>query len=538
MVDRAHSTPASRVHRLTGSSSPGAGTHDRLRASHAAGIRSQPQPGAVDEQRSAVDRLARLHGLDAEVIQLADGTSALALRERRLWGRRSDIEDAVAAAMPPKPVRAAMQARMSVDETVVDGVHTIAVTESAGWAAEQRAVQAAHTAALAEHERLEAEIGARLGLPLADKLTRRASARLSRWGRRLAGTPPRTYAGLRAKAAVQNAISEDGAFFDPWLQTLAAAVGADAIRLIEAEAEERFEDDRTRDGELFSLIAQHAPLMAEWDDIDEAWKAPQNAYSVAEPPRPLALYWGALDHTDIPKHREKVPGRNSYHLLYEQSDIDAMREGETPCGLYLSHPDKKIPGPVSQWLPDPRAVARKAEILIAWDAWTKAKAELRDSTGLTALGDRIAGVAARVDVVEDAISNYQPQTFEGLQAKARWIVSTPCPNVWAEHLMRDLCRMPPVSVAPPLQAVPSREVVETYRAFLDLELRFLNWETHRSAHAVGGIFLNNPVNGMHGGDGPPPSSRAATVLTTLGLMPHPEFERLAEAEALASGVAA
>jgi hypothetical protein len=98
-------------------------------------------------------------------------------------------------------------------------------------------------------------------------------------------------------------------------------------------------------------------------------------------------------------------------------------------------------------VPDPVGEARRLEIIAAWDAWQAEQAAVRASSGLdaaNAIGDATSDAAY---AIEEAIWNYQPSTFAGLQAKARWIASTPLAAEAAKHLLRDLCAMAPPSDA-------------------------------------------------------------------------------------------
>ena len=238
-------TPSASVHALSGSTPPGTDTTMQPFgvAAKPAGVAELPDTfmplGAAASSVVAglTARRAALAQADAEVIDLATRVTSLAERESRIWGRRSELEDAVFRALPPEPTRPEMRGGVTSVDTIVDGARTVAVTTPAGWDEERRANEAAYEAAVAERDGQEAEIAARLGLPRLEKMADRVSHRLNRWGLRLAETAPQTQAGLRAKAAASTVMNERGSSLDPCWQALAHSVSADALRLISAEVD-------------------------------------------------------------------------------------------------------------------------------------------------------------------------------------------------------------------------------------------------------------------------------------------------------------
>ena len=537
-------TPSASVHALSGSTPPGATVQPFAVATAAAAVAELPdtfQPlGPVANAVAAglsARRAAATHP-DADVIEFAGRVKALAERESRAVVRIGTIEDRIRFKGPrhpmnddPRPGATGQVREMAlVDLRAMLARRTILAGElphdvPAEWVADVEQ-------SIARMEAYEAAVQAmrdRLGLARIEKRCRRMFSRLVRWATRLSAMEPQTQAGLKAKAEAQLAVDRAGNF-DTWTQDLAASVGRDAIRIIEAEADARCRDAHERDGELLALIAQYGPALAELEQSDEMWAGFKDIYDAAKPPRPTTLYWRGLDRTPFPTLREKVPGRESYRLLYEQEDIDAMRAKAEPSMMMSTGPATSLEGSGLAWRPDTAAIAREDEILAAWDSWQAEKATVRDSSGLTAIDDLIETQSEVFDAIVDKILDYQPGTFEGLQAKARWIASTPNAKGYAKHLMRDLCRMPPVALAPPAQVTPSREVVETYRTFLLFELRYLDHEVYGDPDgARRGYYMDNPAASFHH-DAPPPSTRAIAVLSTVGLMPGASAEEKREAE--------
>lgn len=83
----------------------------------------------------------------------------------------------------------------------------------------------------------------------------------------------------------------------------------------------------------------------------------------------------------------------------------------------------------------------------------------------------------------------------------------------------------------------SREEIETYRTFLEMELRYLNHEVYGQTQGRLHYWLDNPAARLHGPSQPAASTRALAVLTLLGLMPTPGVDGRAQADGLARAAA-
>lgn len=331
-------TPSASVHALSGSTPPGPGTTMQPFgvAATPAAVAEMPDPftplGTVASSVVAglADRRAALAQADAEVIDLATRVTSLAERESRIWGRRSQIEDAVFRALPPQPTRPEMQGGVTSTDTSVDGVRTVAVTTPAGWDEEHRAREAAYEAAVAERDGQEAEIAARLGLPRLEKLAERASRRLDRWGLRLAETVPQTQAGLRAKAAASTVMNERGSSLDPCWQALAHSVSADALRLISAEA------DAIEAACADPFSAYHLEIVG----IQEAL----TASTVKEDDDRLMKRWGEIDQEALVRRPKTLSGalgaleyaRREHHQFNVEASQDLKCEVD-PTNLIVLH---------------------------------------------------------------------------------------------------------------------------------------------------------------------------------------------------------
>jgi hypothetical protein len=205
----------------------------------------------------------------------------------------------------------------------------------------------------------------------------------------------------------------------------------------------------TGDRTLFELIAQHGPAIAESDAAEKAAQAPHALWAQVALNRPYALRWRAEDRTR-PQTKEKAPGDTGYFLVYAEADVERMRNKHAVTVV-----EHRSPAPWNvdevvirgERLPDPVGEARRLEIVGAWDAWVAEQAMVAESSGLNAANVLVDEKSEAAYAIERAIWDYNPITFAGLQAKARWIAATPAPSKHAKYLLRDLCSMGPASDA-------------------------------------------------------------------------------------------
>lgn len=469
------------VHALTGSSKPG--TVPPFVPAATAAI-AAPRVGMT----------ARGH-TDQELIDLAERVVALSARIARFSARVDLLQGATIAETQSSGVRAGSD----VSNTLLP----------AQRAAENRS-----------------------GLTKMWRLRGRMTARLSRWAGRVTEAEPATQQGVAAKSKAFLQLQADGR---DWLaNAMGTALGHDAIRVIGAEADARAEEHRQADSELLALgrawrdcADRHEAAFERRDEIDE---------QLTLPPCPPALLFSA--RTDPP-------------ALFAYSRMNVA------AGLL--------------WYGDQRAIAelrgaavqdfcrpRRDEILGTYDAWAAEQEAVAAAAGRPEAVAAVTRIADEHQALRRRIVSLPAQTIEGLKVKAAvasWClggtdsmmselaIATAAgvadDDAFALSVLLDLPRVLELSLSAPAGKSPaitpadrliarypgdvSPEVIESYRAFLEMELRFLNHEIYGRTDGRLHLWLNNPAGSFHGGGERPASTRAAAVLDLFGLLPTPEY---------------
>ncbi len=515
-------TSSASVHALTGSSRPGAAPTVTLGAT------------------AAADGSTSVHA-DADLIELAARVVALADRHERVYGRMLVIHGRIDrwsfAHRPERPQD--VPSEMTLVRTQTDTHEVTHIEQPLTALADQKARREAIEAATTAHEAAVERRRARTREPYLDKLQARMWRRLECWTRDLTIVEPQTQSGLAAKAAASAALVNVADDME-WTDELFEAVSRDALRIIGAEANARAEQDRQADGELFALIARHGEVIETYRRADAAADGPLLAYEAATPDTPPALVWRPADNTPRATGLEIVAGSPTGYAAYTAADIAKLRVFSPPA----RREETREPAPWGgddqilrvKKVPDERLITRCAEIVATSDAWEAEKEALRDSTGYTAALAAERAASERVSEVATAILDMVPHTFAGLQAKARWIEGEDASDDWSGRVLRDVLAMPTAVVLPASNLRPaslarltfpagrypvgaSRDVVEGYRTFLEMELRFLNHEVYGQTEGGPHYWLDNPAGRLHSGSHAPATSRAAAVLGLLGLMP-------------------
>lgn len=362
-------TPSASIHALSGSTPPGAGVTMQPFgiATAPAAVVELPDTfaplgtAAADVVAGLAARRAATADPDAEVIDLAGRVVARVAREHALCRRRADVDDAVTRAVPPRSVRPSDAQPISVSDAMVDG--------------------------------------ARLGLPFVEKLSHRASARLARWGHRLAGLAPRTQAGRKAKAAASTATAERGMLLDPWRQRLAMSVSADALRIIEAEANTRAEQDCLVDGELLALGRLWEESCGRDDRATLLWSEAEDRCD--PPPTPAALWVQEGDGRTLglagSSRRDLATGQLWYG---EAISIQSLRNSASF-------------GSVNH---------RRDEILSAYDEWQVGRREACERSGLAAAEAALAITVEENAALRSAICRLPAHTPAGVELKVKVVL--------------------------------------------------------------------------------------------------------------------
>ena len=508
MLDRktAQAAPAS-LRTLTGSSQPGT-------VPPFAPLATATAPGTTAP-------LAAGHP-DAELVEFAIRVDRLAQRDEALWERRSTLEDRVMREAGNAPLRpeTPCRSRMTREVTPTEDIIIHAVDRNADAADAE--FLAPWRVAVEAHERAKEELEQRLGLPLLAKRIERSGNRLFRWTAQLADMEPRTRAGLAAKAAAVVSLGNRvGSALDEAECHLVLSLARDTVRLARAPRESPVDADLLRAVEAWRVSARK---------VDAAYETRDAASNLIRLPEvPDALRFRAeTDATFIGAHQNVHPP----HGYTDMGQIDRLRRGVAA---------------VHQ--------ARADEIIAAFDAWQAARRATEDACGYTAACEAHDAACAENRALRLRILALPAQGLDGLRAKAEVAVwcsgderamqenlnrllagGDATDEAFAAGLMLDVTRVlgPAQEVLPsdlrpaplpadyPMPRYPaavSPAVVEGYRTFLEMELRFLNHEVYGPVEGRLHYWLNNPAGAFHNGDESAPSTRAAAVLSLLGLMP-------------------
>ncbi len=376
MLDLATTTSAS-VHALTGSSRPGA------------------VPAFAPFATAPIIPIA-VPQVDAEVIDLSERVTALAVREDRLTLRHSMVDDEIEAICPRLPALPERPGTAAFKEQTVDGivVQVCTIKTSAQALVAYQNAMAARSVQVGEIEAFVAEERRRHGLPMLEKLRRRMYRRLTRWSDRLTALQPQSSAGVKAKAEASLTIQRLGNEGD-WVSNLVTSVSADALRYICAEADARAEQDRQADGELLALGRAWEASAARCRATTAAYEEASQRLDAIGIETPDVLYRTNRDHKLLGPYGSELPsGRRWYG---DRASIDALRLG--------------YPGAVGE--------QRRFEIVEAYDRWQAEKQAAEQSTGYAAAHAADEAAGKENYALRRKILAMPARTMDGVLLKAR-----------------------------------------------------------------------------------------------------------------------
>ena len=194
------------------------------------------------------------------------------------------------------------------------------------------------------------------------------------------------------------------------------------------------------DSALLDLIARHAAVVAERGAFQDHLEAAERQFKDAVPARPAMLNERFGDEFGVGRTVEVLPNgrRRGY---FGDNQIAALRRLPPPTWRrWDSEPAPWDNEEITRFvdLPDPRRVARLAEILAAYDAWDADKQALADRIGLTAATAEDDRLYEIVWDLRDTIRDTTPATLAGLGAKARWAMGLDDAEEENEAIVRDL----------------------------------------------------------------------------------------------------
>lgn len=192
------------------------------------------------------------------------------------------------------------------------------------------------------------------------------------------------------------------------------------------------------DADLLALVASHGSARAAATQAEVALTEALARFNALTPKRPEATFYRFGDPAEMPKGREKH--LNGYRMVYVASDIEELRE--VPRSMaFMSGSGDSPEGPGMAWRTDPRRVARRAEILDAYDSWQCERKSVAEQVGWKAARAEFTLISDAVERIEVDILSHQPQTIAGLRLKAWWVVEQDRVDQWAEYILHDVIEL-------------------------------------------------------------------------------------------------
>ena len=212
------------------------------------------------------------------------------------------------------------------------------------------------------------------------------------------------------------------------VQAGAAALGAVSLPVATVALANALPAPAIPDAALLALIDRHVTATAEWNVLGEAWDDLFDRWQEEKPARPAALN---------ARHAEglgayPIRGRQSdgtTGLIYDEVEVEQIRSGSLRPRWMNSDELDRV------------AVARKAEVLTAYDTWKAKREALADRLGLPDAEEKASAAYAVVERLEKEIMAFRPTTLTGFVLKARWIRHEQSAAPLAEQLVADLCAL-------------------------------------------------------------------------------------------------
>ncbi|RYC28696.1 hypothetical protein D3273_27960 [Lichenibacterium minor] len=167
-----------------------------------------------------------------------------------------------------------------------------------------------------------------------------------------------------------------------------------------------------------------------------------------EPERPAALHFSGADGLNCGFEVERLSdGRHV--TFYGLQDVEKLQGMPLPRrSEWVGEPAPWGNGEqVGRWVsvPNEQAIARRAEVIAAHDAWMVERQAVKDRLGMDAADEAEEEACQALWEVEKAILSTMPATTAGLVAKARWASWDELPKataeVWAKQVTADVIAM-------------------------------------------------------------------------------------------------
>ena len=202
------------------------------------------------------------------------------------------------------------------------------------------------------------------------------------------------------------------------------------------------------DAALFALLDAWSPARAAADAAGDRSEALWMEFADMEPARPPALHFSGADGLNCDFDVEVLrDGRRI--ALYGLQEVEKLRGMPLPTrSEWVGEPAPWGNGEqVGRWVsvPNERAIARRAEVIAAHDAWMVERQAVKDRLGMDAADEAEEEACQALGEVEAAILATVPATAAGLAAKARWATRDGLPKAtaaeWAQRVAADVVAM-------------------------------------------------------------------------------------------------
>ena len=212
------------------------------------------------------------------------------------------------------------------------------------------------------------------------------------------------------------------------VQASAAALGAVSLPVATVALANALPAPASPDVALLVLVTKHVVATDAWNVLGEQWDDLFDRWQEEKPERPAALnarYAEGLGAYPVRGRRSD----GTMGLIYDEVEVEQIRAGSLRPKWMGSDDLDRV------------AVARKAEVLTAFDTWKAECDALADRLGLPEAEAKASAAYLIVERLETDIIAYRPTTLAGFILKAQWIKDQSSNRPWAEQIVQDLCAL-------------------------------------------------------------------------------------------------
>ena len=184
----------------------------------------------------------------------------------------------------------------------------------------------------------------------------------------------------------------------------------------------------TPDAVLMALIVRHDDATDEAERLANVSEDLSDRWRMERPDRPVAL--DARHYEGLgacPTKGIRSDGRIG--PTYGADEVEQIRA--TPATRTYNGSDT----------PCPRLIARRAEVISAYDTWKAGCDAVADRLGVPKAEARAFEAQRVVEGIETDIMAFEPRTLADVVAKAKWVDNQEPADGWPEQIVADLCAL-------------------------------------------------------------------------------------------------